>query len=387
MFSKRIQNLMPSPTFAIDAKVKNLEHGGIRVINLGLGEPDFETPDLIKHAGIKAIEEGFTHYTQAAGIPLLREAIAKKFKNDNNIDYQPQQIVVGAGSKFILYMAFQTLCQKGDEVIVPIPTWNSYVEQVKLSEATPVFIKLHPPFKITAKAIKKKITSRTKVILLNSPSNPTGAMIDEEELNKIASLAVSKNIWIVTDEMYEKIIYGKKHVSIASLNREIYNRTISVNGLSKTYAMTGWRIGYAGGPQEIITVLVDLQSQLTTNASSISQKAALCALEGSEKLYKGMIEEFKARREYLIKSLSSIKDFDVTQPEGSFFFFVGIKKLLGKKYKTSTQWCEDLLQRKQVAVVPGEAFFAPGFFRLSFAADISTLKDAVKKLEEFIYEQ
>lgn len=385
--TKRIQRLEPSATFAIDAIVKAMQKEGICVINLGIGEPDFQTPDYIKQAGIQAIEEGFTHYTSAAGMLELREALSEKFEKDNKVSYTPTQIVVGSGSKPILYCAFQVLCEKGDEVIVPVPTWNSYVEQIKLAEATPVLIHLKPPFTLTSKMIEKVITPQTKAILLNTPSNPTGAMISQKELQNITRLVAKKDLWVITDEMYEKIIFeNAKHVSIASLGKEIYNRTITINGFSKTYAMTGWRLGYAGGPQEVISAMANLQGQLTASASSISQKAALAALKGPTKPVEKMIAEFGKRRELLVELLRQIPQLLVTPPEGSFFMYVGIEKLLGKKYPTSASWCESLLQEKHVALIPGEAFFSPGFFRLSFASPIENLQEAVKRIKEFINE-
>jgi len=296
VLSPRIQKLNPSPTFALDEKVKDMQKKGIDIINLGIGEPDFDTPVFIRKEAIRAINEGFTHYTQTAGIPELRKAISEKFKKENNIDYQPSQIIVGSGSKPLLYFAFQALCEKGREVVIPVPTWSSYVEQVKLSGTTPVFLPLEPPFKLTAKAAAKKITAKTSVILLNSPSNPTGAIIEKGELKKIADLANKFKIWVISDEIYEKIIFGGKHVSIASLAKNIYERTITVNGFSKTYAMTGWRIGYAGGPQEVITAMSNLQGHVTANASSISQMAAYAALTGAKTPVRKMVQEFTKRR-------------------------------------------------------------------------------------------
>lgn len=387
ILTKRIRQLEPSPTFALDARVKAMQKAGISVVNLSIGEPDFDTPEFIGLAGKKAITDGFTHYTQVAGIPELRQAVAEKFKKDNGLTYLPSQIMIGTGSKPILYCAFQVLCEKGDEVIIPVPTWSSYVEQVKLTEALPVLIHLLPPFKLTARMVEEKITSSTKAILLNSPSNPTGAIIEEKELEKIAQLAVKYGIWVITDEMYEKIIYGKsKHVSIASFGKEIYDRTITINGFSKTYAMTGWRLGYAGGPEEVIKAMVDLQGQLTASAPTISQKAGFAALKGPKGPIQKMIREFTKRRAILIRELTKIPQLEVTESEGSFFFFIGISKLLGKKYPTALAWCEELLKEKQVAVIPGEGFFAPGYFRLSFASPREKLQEAVIRIKEFIHE-
>jgi aspartate aminotransferase len=387
ILTKRIRQLEPSPTFAFDSKVKAMQKNGISIINLSIGEPDFTTPSFIRKAAITAIKEGFTHYTQIPGIPELREAIARKLEEDNKIIYTSSQILVGSGAKPILYCAFQVLCEKGDEVIIPVPTWSSYVEQIKLTEAKPIFIHLKPPFKLTAKMVEEKITKKTKAILLNTPSNPTGAIIEKEELEKIAKLAIKHNMWVITDEMYEKIIYGAKHVSIASFGKEIYDRTITINGFSKTYAMTGWRLGYAGGPEKVIKAMTDLQGQLTASAPSISQKAGLMALKGPKGPIQKMIKEFAKRRRVLIRELTKIPQLEITESEGSFFFFIGIQKLLGKKYPTAIAWCEALLKEKQVAVIPGEAFFAPGYVRLSFAAPIEKLKTAVGRIKEFINER
>ncbi len=385
--SKRILNLEPSPTFAVDALVKELQKKGSSVINLGIGEPDFETPSHIKTAAIKAIRDGFTHYTATSGIPELKEAIVSKFKNDNQIHYQPDQIIVGSGSKPLLYCAFQVLCNPVDEVIVPTPAWSSYVEQIKLAGAKPILLPLNPPFTLTADHLKKVITKRTKIILLNSPSNPTGAILEKKELEKIAQLVVQKKLWVVTDEMYEKIVFKGLHISIASLGKEIAERTITVNGFSKTYAMTGWRVGFAGGPSEVIGAMVNLQGQLTANASSVSQMAALAALNGSQKEAANFAEEFSKRRKLLIDLLSQIPSLmPLTIPSGGFYFFIDIRQVLNKKYPSSALWCQGLLAEKKVAVIPGEAFYAPGFFRLSFVAKRPILEEAVKRIGEFINE-
>ena len=295
MFSKRILSLMPSATVAVDVKAKAFKRQGIPVINLSVGEPDFQTPKNIKEAAHKAIKDGHTFYTAPEGIVELRGAIAKKLKKDNYVSYDPSQIIIGAGSKQLLYSVFQTLCDKGDEVIIPLPTWSTFSEQVKLANGTPVFIKMKPPFKLTAKDIQKVITPKTKIILLNSPANPTGAMIDLEELQKIADIAVEKNIFIVADEIYEKLTYTQKHVSIASLNEKIKEQTIMFNGMSKSYAMTGWRIGYAAGSIEIISKMKALQSQLLSNANSIAQFASVEALNGDQTSIEKMHKAFAIR--------------------------------------------------------------------------------------------
>lgn len=384
MLSERTKKLLPSPTLSFDLKAKELKAKGQDIINLTLGEPDFNTPLHIKKAAIKAINENFTHYTQTAGISELRTAISEKFLKDNAIFYKPSDIIVGTGSKQLLYTLFQVILDKGDEVLVAIPTWTTYVEQIKLAGGKPIFIKLYPPFKLTFNDIKNKISLKTKAIIINSPANPTGAIIETKEMLKIAGFLARKNILIISDEIYEKIVYGKKPVSPASFSKEIWEDTITVNGVSKAYAMTGWRIGFAAGPAKIIEQMINMQGQMTSNTNSIAQKAAVTALNGTDKPIKQMTKEFLRRRNILNKKLKAIKDLEVINPEGAFYFFVSIEKLLGKKYKTSNDWCEALLEKEKVAVVPGEAFLYPGYFRLSFAASLDLLKDAVNKIERFI---
>ncbi len=385
MLANRIKNLEPSPTLAIDAKVRDLVRKGKEIANLGVGEPNFATPKYICDAAREAIREGFTHYTPAGGIPELRMEIAEYLRKKNNLNYSPEEIMVGAGSKSILYNLFQILCDPDDEVIITTPTWGTYFEQIKLSGALPVEIPLLPPFKLQAENLRNKITAKTKVILLNSPSNPTGAIIDEVELKKIGELAVKKNLYIVVDEIYGQMTYGNKRcVSIASLGEEIKKRTITVNGFSKSFAMTGWRVGFAAGPKEIIEVAIALQGQTTFANSSISQKAALTALQGKDDEVKKMQTEFTARHDYLTKELAGIDGIDFTEPDGAFYFFVSIKNLLSTKYPTSAAWCEGLLDKEQVAVVPGEAFHAPGYFRLSYGAALDEVKKGVEGIKRFI---
>ncbi len=384
MISKRIRQLKPSPTLSLDFKVKQLQAAGASVVNLGLGEPDFSTPIHVQKAAIAAIKAGFTHYTATAGIFELRKAICKKLLQENRISYHPSEIAVGVGSKQLLYNAFQVLCEKGDEVIVPVPTWSTYIEQIKLSEAKPVFVYLKEPFALTVEDLKKQITPKTKAIILNSPSNPTGAIIDKEQLIKIARLAVKNNIFIISDEIYEKIIFNKGHCSIASLGEKISNLTITINGFSKSHAMTGWRVGYAAGPKKIIEAMISLQTQTTSNTSSISQKAALAALIGSDNPVKYMVSEFKKRRSYLIKEFLKIKEISFIPPQGAFYFFINIKKLLDKRFKNSEEWCQNLLEKEGVSVVPGEAFMYPGYFRISFAAPMKNLKEGIKRIKNFV---
>ena len=384
MISKRIKNLTPSATLSLDAKVKNLKSKGIDVINLGLGEPDFQTPQNIKEAAKKAIDKGFTHYTQTDGIKELREAISKKYLRETGVLYKTNEIIVGTGSKQLLYSLFQTILDKGDEVIFSLPTWNTYVEQVKLAEGKPVFVKLKPPFKLTLKDLKEKINKKTKAILLNTPSNPTGAVIEKSELLKIANFAKTMKILIICDEIYKEIIYGKKSFSIVSLNKKIKENTVLINGVSKAYAMTGWRIGFALGPEEIINGMNSLQGQMTSNASSIGQYAALEAVSGDQKSVKEMASEFSKRRSLVLKELSSIKGLGIIKPEGAFYFFVSIEDLLNNKYPISSKWCESLLEKEKIAVVPGEAFLYPGYFRLSFTAPEKELKRGIERIKKFV---
>ena len=376
--TKRISELSQSPTLALDSKVKKLQKEGEDIINFGIGEPNFNTPLNIKKAANNAIKDNFTHYTEAQGILELRTAISKKFQIDNKINYQPSEIIVSTGSKQVLYNALMVTVEKGDEVLVPTPTWSTYVEQIKLTEGKPVLIPLEKPFKLKSKDIEKYISKKTKALIINSPSNPTGAMIEKSELEKISLLAIKNNIWVISDEIYEKITYGGKHTSIASLNNKIKNQTITVNGFSKSYAMTGWRIGYAGGPLEVISAMNSLQGQTTSNASSISQKAGLEALIGTQDDLINMVKEFNNRRKILLTEMTNIKSLEVIKPEGAFYLFVKLKKT-----SNSSLWAEELLNKAKVAVVPGEAFMFPGYFRLSFAVSETILIEGIKRIRKF----
>ena len=384
MFSKRITNLKSSPILDLNAEVVRLQAAGVSVINLTMGEPDFGTPKHIGEAAKKAINKGYTHYTPAAGILPLREAIAKKLLKDNGLVYSPSEISVGVGTKQILHNIFQVLCEKGDEVVIPTPTWATYVEQVKLADATPKTFPLQSPFKLTAAELEKHLSLKTKALILNGPSNPTGAVIEKEELEKIARLAVQKGIFVISDEIYEKILYGGQHCSIASLGEDIKNLTLTVNGFSKAYAMTGWRVGYVAGPKEIITRLNALSGQTTSGTSSVSQWAALAAASGSEDCVRKMTAEFRKRKDFIFEAFSGMKGISLSSPEGAFYLFSDIQKLLGGKYKTSAEWAHALLQRAGVAVIPGEAFLCSGHVRVSYAASMKDLKEAVGRIEKFL---
>lgn len=353
--------ISPSPTLAIDAKVKELQKKGINIINLSLGEPDFPTPDYIKKSAILALKNDYTHYTQTQGILELRQVICEKLKKDNHILYYPSEIIVGVGTKQILYEAFQVLCNKNDEVLIPKPLWSTYVEQIKLAGGRPVF----------------KLSNKTKIILINSPRNPDGNVLSLADIKEIAEIAIKNKIYIISDEIYEKIIYDKKHISIASLNEKIKNLTITINGFSKAYAMTGWRVGYAAGPRKIIETMSALQSQTTSNTCSISQYAALGALLGPQKDLIKMVKEFNKRRKYVCQKLSEIKSLSFTVPDGAFYIFIKINS------KNSVKFCHDLLKIAKVAVVPGEAFLTPGYFRLSFATSLDNLTKGLERIKKF----
>jgi aspartate aminotransferase len=382
--SLRAQNIEQSPTLALDAIVSQLEANGHPVINLTSGQLDTPTPSNVKLAGIKAIENNFTRYTPTPGILSLRELLAEKFTKMNSISTKASQVVVGVGAKQLLYNAFQVVCDPGDEVLLSIPTWTTYIEQIKLAQAVPNLVQLEPPFELTAEKVEKALTKKTKVIVINSPSNPTGAVISKKELMKIGQLAVKHDLVIITDEIYESIVFDKPHYSIASFSEDIAKQTITINGLSKAYSMTGWRVGYATGPDNVIAKMSALQSQTTSNTASISQYASVEALAGSQESVEHARVELNNRRDYLAKEFAKINGFSFHPPEGAFYFFVSIEKLLTKKLSTSEVWCQALLEQEGVALVPGEAFLAPGYFRLSFAASMSMLQEAVKRIKRFV---
>lgn len=385
MLSQKIQQLQPSPTLALDARIKAMQRAGVPIVNLSLGEPDMATPDPIAAAGVLAIQSGFTHYTAAAGIPELRAAIAAHLNSKHTTTYLPEQIVVGVGSKALLYLTFQALCNPGDEVLVSTPTWSTYLEQIKQAGGVPVTIPLASPFIFTAEALQKNISPKTKIILINSPANPTGAIIPADELAKIAALAKEYNLLIVTDEIYEELYYTEsKPRSIVSVDPTVLDRTVLINGFSKAYAMTGWRIGYLAAPLAIAKAVADLQGQITSNTSSIAQKAALTALSSGNTAVHQLKNTFTERRTFVHNALSKIPGLTYAAPAGAFYFFVSVQKFLNAKMPTATDWCAKLLEKEKVAVVPGEAFAAPGYFRLSFAASMSELQKGMEGIQRFI---
>lgn len=387
MLAKRANAIKPSPTLTIDAKAKSMKAAGVDVINFGVGEPDFDTPDNIKEAAIKAIKDGFTKYTPAGGIDPLRQAIADKLKADNGLDYTKDEVVVSCGAKHSLYNLAQALYDDGDEVIIPAPYWVSYPDQVILAGATPVIVKTREEdnFMLTPEAFEKAITKKTKALILNSPSNPTGAAYDAKTLQGLAEVAVKHGIYVVSDEIYEKLIYdGKQHVSIASFGPEIKKLTIVINGLSKSHAMTGWRIGYAAGPLDIIKAINKIQGQSTSNPTSIAQKAAVEALVGPQDFIAKMNVEFDKRRMYLLNELNAIDGISCRKPDGAFYVFPNTKKLYGGKVRNSSELALFLLEEAAVALVPGDAFGDDDFVRISYATAMADIEKAVVRIKEAV---
>ena len=370
MISHRARSLKPSSTLAIAAKEKEIRAQGLDVVGFGAGEPDFDTPIHIKKAAIDAILDGYTKYTPAAGSEELKDAIIAKFKKDNDIEYKRDEIIVTCGGKHALYGLFQSLFEEGDEVIVPTPYWVSYPVMVELAGATPVFVETHEEddYQLTAAMLKKHVTSKTKGIILNYPSNPSGSVYYVPHLEQIGKLAVENGIYLISDEIYDKIAYdGYRHTSIASLGGPIKEQTIITHGVSKTYAMTGWRIGFAAGKREIIQAMSNIQSQSTSNPTSISQKAALAALNGPQDSVGIMVKEFEKRRDFFVKGLNSIEGVNCFNPKGAFYVFPSFKGLSGRTYKgrrvsSTAQWTEILLEDFHVAVVPGIEFGKEGVF-------------------------
>jgi aspartate aminotransferase len=380
--AQRVQNVEKSLTLEITARAKKLKKDGCDVVNFAAGEPDFDTPSFIKDAAVQSIRDGFTKYTPSTGIPDLKEEISRKFKSENKLDYPPNQIVVSCGAKHSLYNIFQALTQEDDEVIMSSPYWVSYPEMVKLSGAIPKIIMTSQQggFKIDIAELKKVITKKTKVLIINSPSNPAGIVYNRKELEEIADICVSRKIFIVSDEIYEKLIYdNEEHVSIGSLGKEVLNLTITVNGVSKAFAMTGWRIGYLGGPEDIIDAIGKIQSHSTSNPSSISQKAAHKALRNVD--WTNEIRcEFQRRRDYMCDRLSKISRLSFVKPTGAFYVFCNIA-ITGFD---SITFEKKILEDQMVAVIPGIAFGCDAYIRLSFATSIDSIKKGMDRLEEWV---
>lgn len=389
MLSKRIENMAPSSTVALTAKVGELKRQGVDIISFNVGEPDFNTPANINKEAIKAINEGFTKYTAAAGIPELRDAICEKLMNDNGVKYKSSQITVGTGAKQSLANAILTVCDDGDEVIVPTPCWVSYTELIKLAQGTPVLVETDESdgFQLNIDKIKSVITNRTKAIIINTPNNPTGAVYNRKILTELGNLAVQNNFYIISDEVYEKLVYdGEKHVCIASISSEIKEKTIIINGFSKAYAMTGWRIGYGAGPDDVIKGMNALQSHMTSNTNSITQKAAIEALNGPQEVVDFMREKFNERRIYLLSRLKNIKNIECVEAKGAFYLIPNISRLFGKEYngkvlENSADFASFLLEAAHVAVVAGDAFEAPNCIRISYSNSIENIKEGMDRIE------
>jgi aspartate aminotransferase len=389
LLAQRIQNITPSVTFAFQSRVNQIQKSGREVINFSIGEPDFDTPELIKEEAQKALQEGFTKYTPAGGINELREAVSWKLKKENSLSYPPEQIVISSGAKYTLYTLFQVLIDKGDEVIIPAPFWVSYPEMVKLAGGKPVIVnnKLAQDFKITSQILEEALTERTRALILNSPNNPTGAVYDETELEVIGDWAVKHRVYIISDEIYEKFVYPpNKHTSIGSLRLPLQELVIIVNGFSKTFGMTGWRIGYAAGPKEIIQAMIKLQSQSISCPNSIAQKASVKALRESEKLTAQIPVEFKQRRDKIIQKLNEIKGIKCNPPQGAFYVFPDVSYYFGgevgnKVINNSLDLCHFLLEETAIACVPGSAFGLNTHIRLSYALSLEKIDEGMERLK------
>ncbi|BCN31409.1 pyridoxal phosphate-dependent aminotransferase [Anaeromicropila herbilytica] len=390
--SKKASEVKPSSTLAITAKANELKAKGIDVVGFGAGEPDFNTPDNINQAAIKAINEGFTKYTPASGIEELKKAVCKKFKEFNHIEYNTNQVVISNGGKHSLTNIFTAILNPLDEVIIPAPYWLSYPEIVRLSNGVPVFIKggKEQGYKVSAKQIEEACTDKTKALVLNTPNNPTGMVYLREELEAIAEVVIRKDIYVVADEMYENLIYGdKEHVSIASLNDEIYKRTITCSGVAKSYAMTGWRIGYTGSSVEIAKLMGSVQSHQTSNPNSIAQKATVEALLGNQDTIATMKEEFNKRREYMYDRVCNMPLLHTLEPEGAFYQFIDVSEVLEKEYKgskiqTTEKLGAILIEDFNVAVIPCADFGFENHIRLSYAISIEKIKKGLDRIEDFL---
>lgn len=392
IISNRAKSVKPSPTLAITAKANRMKAEGIDVVSFGAGEPDFDTPENIKDAAIRSLKSGFTKYTASSGIDELKTAIVDKLAGDNGLHYQKSQIIVSNGAKHSLYNAMLALVNPGDEVIVPIPYWVSYPDQVRLAEGIPVFVTTNESngFVATAEMIQKVITPKTRMIVLNSPTNPTGGVYRRDELQAIADIAVANNIYVLSDEIYEKIIYdGWEHVSIASLGEEIQKLTITVNGLSKSHSMTGWRIGYAAADQEVISAMGRIQDHSTSNAVSFVQKGAVEAFTGPQDEVRKMVAEFDRRRKAIVKRLCVISGISCAMPCGAFYVLPNVSGLFGKTWdggiiKDSDSLAGYLLEEAKVAVVPGSGFGAPNYIRLSYATSMECIEKGLDRIEEAV---
>jgi aspartate aminotransferase len=382
--SQRARNAAPSPTLAITAQAKRLQAQGIDVVGFGAGEPDFDTPEPIKEAAIDALRKGVTKYTASGGTDELRQAICDKLLRDNGLSYTLRQVLVSVGAKHTLFNIMQAVLDPGDEAIIPAPYWVSYPEQVKLAGGQPVFVEAPEAegFRVTAAAIARAITPKTRMLILNSPSNPTGAAVRADELRRIADLAVERDLLVVSDEIYEKLTYdGLKHVSIASLGEAIYLRTLTVNGFSKAYSMTGWRLGYVAGDAEIVAAMGRIQDQSTSNPTSFAQSGAVAALTGPQEAVAQMAAAFEDRRNVIVDRLNAVPGMHCVKPDGAFYVFPNVSGLFSDRVPDSDALSEYLLAEARVAVVPGSGFGAPQHIRLSYATSMELIEKGVDRIE------
>ncbi|MEG2583229.1 MAG: pyridoxal phosphate-dependent aminotransferase [Oscillospiraceae bacterium] len=391
VISEKAKVVSPSPTLAIDSKYKKMKKDGIAVVGFGAGEPDFNTPENVKNAGIQAIKDNFTKYTPASGTLELKQAICDKFKKDANLDYTTANIVVSNGGKHSLTNVFMCICNPGDEVILPAPYWVSYPEMVKMADAVPVFIETleENNFKFTIDQLKAAITPKTRALILNTPSNPTGMIYTKSELEEIAKVAVENNIYVVFDEIYEKLVYEGTHTNIATLGEAIKDLTIVVNGMAKTYAMTGWRVGYIAADKKIAKAIGNIQSHATSNPNSIAQVASVEALNGDQSIIDVMKAEYIKRREYMVERINSIDGLSCKEPHGAFYVFANVKNVLGKEHygkmiNSSNELCEDMLDRALVALVPSEGFGVDGYVRFSYATSMEVIKTGLDRIESYL---
>lgn len=386
--AKRVAALTPSSTLAITAKAKELKAAGHDVIGLGAGEPDFNTPQHIMEAAVKAMYDGHTKYTPSGGLATLKQEIIKKFQRDQQLDYKPSEIIVCVGAKHALYTLFQVILDEGDEVIIPTPYWVSYPEQVKLAGGVPVYVEglEENEFKITPEQLKQAITKRTKAVIINSPSNPTGVIYTKEELQAIGDVCLAHDVLIISDEIYEKLVYGgHEHVSIAQLSPQLKKQTIIINGVSKSHSMTGWRIGYAAGDADIIRAMTDLASHSTSNPTSIAQYAAIAAYSGPQEPVEQMRQAFEERLNIIYGRLIQIPGFSCVKPQGAFYLFPNVKEAATMTgYESVDAFVEALLEEAKVALVPGSGFGAPNNVRLSYATSLDLLHQALDRIEAFI---
>ncbi len=381
--AERIRKLNPSSTLAITSKAKKLKSEGKDVVNFAAGEPDFDTPDFIKDAAIQALKEGFTKYTPTTGTPELKKLISEKFKKENSLEYAPSQIIVSCGAKHSIFNAMFALVGRNYEVLIPSPYWVSYPEMVTMCSGKPHFIETDPKnnFKLTPGELEKHITPKTRLLILNSPSNPTGCVYNAEELKEIAMICVEKKIFVLSDEIYEKLIYDNlKHISIASFGREIYDLAITVNGLSKSHSMTGWRIGYLGAPQDVADAISKIQDHSTSNPTSICQKAAIAALQAPDDFSRKMSAEFQKRRDFVVKKLREIKNLGVVVPQGAFYVFCDISRT----GMDSNTFATRLLDEALVALIPGKSFGNDDYIRISFATSIEQLEKGANRIAEWL---